>query len=120
MSRVVAIEISDAAASQAQATASRSARRVEDVLSEWIDRAATDPPVDTLPNEQVLALCQAQMDERQQEELRNLLARKAEGLLDATDRVRLDELLGIYRHGLVRKARALHVAVARELIPPLA
>ncbi len=119
MSRVVTIGISDAAARQAQATASVSARRVEDVLSEWIDRLAADPPVETLPNDQVLALARSQIIERRQEELSTLLARKAEGLLNAADRVNLDELMNIFRYGLVRKAQALHVAVARELISPL-
>jgi hypothetical protein len=34
-------------------------------------------------------------------------------------RQRLDELMQVYRHGWVRKAQALQVAVQRGLRPPL-
>jgi hypothetical protein len=35
------------------------------------------------------------------------------------ERGRLDALMQTYRHGMVRKAQALKVAVARGLQPPL-
>ena len=76
-------------------------------------------PVESLPDDQVLALCDTQMDAEQQEELGDLLTRNREGLLSSTERTRLDELMQTYRHGLVRKAQALKVAVERGLRPPL-
>jgi len=36
---------------------------MEDVLLEWLGRAATDAPVDLLPDEQVLVLRDQQMSE---------------------------------------------------------
>lgn len=88
-------------------------------MVEWIDRAVTEPAVDFLPDEQVLAVCEAQLDEELQEELSDLLARKREGQLSEADRGRLDALMQVYRRGLVRKAQAWKVAVARGLKPPL-
>ncbi len=76
--------------------------------------------MELLPDDQVLALCDAQMDTRQQKELSGLLAQHREGQLSDSERHRLDELMRIYRCGLVRKARALQVAVARGLKPRLA
>jgi len=39
------------------------------ILLEWLDRAITEIPVESLPNEQVLALCDLQMQTDQQEVL---------------------------------------------------
>lgn len=119
MARVVTIKISDAAAGRAQEAAARSHRRVEDVLAEWIDVAALDAPVETLSNDQVLALCQSTLASSQQDELSELLARNREGSLTSNDRSRFDALMSDYRRGLTRKAQALQVAVARNLITPL-
>lgn len=55
------------------------------------------------------------MDEREQDELSDLLARQREGDLDASGRERLAALLRIYRSGMTRKAQAMAVAVARGL-----
>jgi hypothetical protein len=44
-----------------------------------------------------------------------LLARNRDSQLDDTDRTRLDALMQLYRQGLVRKAHAWKVAVARDL-----
>jgi len=117
--RVVTIEISEAAARRAQETANRNNRRVEDVLAEWLDRLATDPPVDTLPDDQILALCRSELADNQQDELGELLVRNREGKLTTEEQTHFDELMHLYRRGLVRKAQAFQVAVARELIPSL-
>ena len=106
-------------AARAQAVAAQSHRRLEDVLLEWLGRAATDVPIDLLPDEQVLALRDQQMSEDQQRELGDLLARQREGSLDGVERRRLNELMDIYRRGMVQKAQALKVAVDRGLQPPL-
>jgi hypothetical protein len=59
------------------------------------------------------------MDANQNEELSDLLIRNQEEQLIETERQRLDDLMRIYRVGLVRKAQALKVAVERGLRPPL-
>ena len=119
MGRLVTIEISEAAARRAQETANRNNRRVEDVLAEWLDRLAADLPVDTLPDDQVLALCRSELADNQQDELGDLLVRNREGILTTVEQARFVELMQVYRRGLVRKAQAFQVAVARELIPSL-
>jgi hypothetical protein len=119
MSEVVTLRIPDQLARDARAIASSTHRQMEDVLLEWMDRAAANPPVESLTDNQVLALCKLQMNPAQQHELSELLARNEAGGLNAGDQVRLDELLNEYRRGMVRKAQALKVAVERGLQPPL-
>jgi hypothetical protein len=59
-----------------------------------------------------------QMEPEQQAALSNLLDHNREGQLDNEDANQLIELMQVYRSGLVRKARALKVAVERGLRPP--
>lgn len=119
MSEIVTLELPEEVVRSARAVATRTDRRVEDVLVEWIDRAVGELPVESLPDDQVLDLCDMQMSIEQQEKLGDLLARNREGLLGDVERGQLDELMRIYRRGLVRKAQALKVAVERGLRPPL-
>jgi hypothetical protein len=119
VAEIVTLELPEDLALRVRDIATRTQRRLEDMLIEWIDHAATDPPLELLPDSQILALCELQMDVEQQDELGDLLARNREGLLDETERQRLDELMQVYRRGLVRKAQALQIAVARGLKAPL-
>ena len=75
--------------------------------------------LEQLPDDQIVALSAMRLSDEQQEELDDLLARQREGTIDAASHARLDEPMGIYRQGMVRKAWALKVAVARGLLPPL-
>jgi hypothetical protein len=120
MSEKVTVELPEELAQRVRAVAAQTHRRFEEVLVEWLDRAGTEPAVESLSNEEVLALCQRQLDAGQQEELSELLARNREGVLQEAERDRLDELMRLYRRGLVRKAQALRTAVARGLKPRLA
>jgi hypothetical protein len=119
VSEIITLELPEPLAESARVVAARTSRRVEDVLVEWLDRAAADLPVEVLPDEQVLALRDLQMSNGQQDELSALLAGQRERRLDEKQRARLDDLLAIYRRGMVRKAQALKVAVDRGLQPPL-
>jgi hypothetical protein len=119
MAEIVTLELSDTLAQQAKQIASLTHRRLEDVLVEWIDRAITDLPIESLPDDQILMLCDLQLEPQQQERLSDLLAQNQEGQLSQTETEQLDQLMKIYRQGLVRKARALKVAVEKELRPPL-
>ena len=60
------------------------------------------------------------VDAASQSELSDLLARLREGERGESERARLDELMLVYRRGLVLKARAIKEAVRRGLKPPLA
>jgi predicted transcriptional regulator len=119
MSETVTLELPDTLAKSVRAVAEQTHRRVEDVLIEWLDRAAAELPIELLPDDEVLALRDMQMDDAQQAALSELLGRQREGELTEDERARLDDLMGIYRRGMVRKAQALKVAVDRGLQRPL-
>jgi hypothetical protein len=119
MSVVVTLNIPEEVAHQAQAVAASTKRPLEAVLTEWLDRAAAEIPVDQLPDREVQTLAKMQMSEEQQAELSDLLDSQQETKLTKAQQIRLDTLMQIYRRGLVRKAQALKVAVDRGLMPPL-
>jgi hypothetical protein len=120
MTEIVTLELPEALAQQAKEIAALTHRRLEDVLVEWIDRAVAELAIESLPDEQVLVLCDIQMQPDQEAMLSDLLARNREGQLSQAEAQQLDALMQLYRRGLVRKARALQVAVSRGLRPPLA
>ena len=119
MSVTIVLNIPEETAQQAQVVAATTKRRVEDVLTEWLNRSAAEIPVEELPDNEVRQLAAMMMPDDQQEELSDLLYDQREGLITETGRVRLDELMDVYRHGLVRKAEAIQEAVQRGLMPPL-
>ena len=118
MSDRVTIELPDELARRARAMAAAGHRRLEDAVVEWIGRAVAEPEVTTLPDEALLHLCDATLEPDDQLELSGLLADSREGRLDAPGRPRLDELMALYRRGLVLKARAWQEAVTRGLRTP--
>jgi hypothetical protein len=119
MAEIVTLELPETLAQRAKEIAALTNRRIEDVLVEWIDRASTELPVESLPDDWVLALCDMQMEPEQQEALSDFLDRNREGQLNHEEANQLDELMQVYRSGLVRKAQALKVAVERGLRPAL-
>lgn len=119
MNEKVTLELPMKLAQRVRALAAQSQRPMETMIVEWLDRAVTEPAVELLPDDQLLALCDSQWNAPQQEELSDLVARHREGLLLPAERERLDALMDLYRHDLVRKAHALNVAVARGLRPRL-
>jgi hypothetical protein len=119
MSETIVLELPDKLARSTREIATRTQRRLEDLLVDWIDRTISDLPIESLPDSQVLALCDSQLTNTQQEQLDVLLARNREGSLTSDERRRLDDLMQVYRRGLIRKAQAVHVAVQRGLRSPL-
>jgi hypothetical protein len=120
MSETVTLEVPDELARRVRIQATATDRRFEDVVLDWLHRASEEPPVESLPDGDRLALCDASLDPSDQEALSILLAGSREGSLTAEEKARLDALMDAYRRGLVLKARALNLAVARGLRPPLA
>ncbi|NUQ65073.1 MAG: hypothetical protein HUU20_21625 [Pirellulales bacterium] len=119
MAERVTLDLPSELAERVRVVAARTQRRFEEVLVDWIGRGGAEPDVESLPDDEILALCDREMDAERQEALSDFLQRNREGLLSEADRCRLDELMRIYRIGLVRKAQALRVAVARGLKPRL-
>lgn len=119
MGQTVTLRVSKRVARSAAYLAVQTDQRIEDVLTEWLDWAVVEPPVESLPDDKILALCDLQMGTAEQMELSRLLSENREGALDSWGCAQLDKLMQAYRRGLVRKARALKVAVQRKLRPPL-
>ena len=119
MTETVTLQLPAQLAQQAKEIAALTHQRLEDVLLEWLNYAVAELPVESLPDEQVLALCDLQMEPQQQETLSELLDRNREGQLTEAEVSQLDALMQIYRRGLVRKAKALKAAVSRGLRPAL-
>ncbi|MEM9948676.1 MAG: hypothetical protein AAF810_21785 [Cyanobacteria bacterium P01_D01_bin.36] len=119
MVRSISLDIPDSIVQQAQQLASQNQQRLEDILLEWLTHSFTEHPVETLPDSQILALCNMQLDELQQEALDTLLEKQREDELTLADSQELKFLMKLYRRGLLRKAKALKVAVERGLVSPL-
>lgn len=119
MNEMITLQLPEKVTTIARQVAYRTQRRLEDVLLDWLDRSAEELPLDMLPDDQVLLLANSQLPADEQRELSSLLALNREGALSARQQIRLDQLMQVYRHGLVRKAQAIQVAVERGLLPPL-
>lgn len=119
MSTLLTVELPDELARRARAVAAATHKRFEDVVLEWIGRAVAEQAIEAMPDEEILALCDSELDPARQNELSEDLALLREGTLDENRRARLDELMSAYRQGLVLKARAWKEAVARGLRPPI-
>lgn len=119
MSETMILELPDSLVQNARTIATNTNRRVEDVIIDWLELVVEEIPVELLPDEQVIALRDMQMSHEHQQELHDLLAQQREQCIHHSAQARLDELLHIYRRGMVRKAQALKVAVERGLQPSL-
>jgi hypothetical protein len=120
MSETVTLQIPDELARRARALADATHRRFEEVVVDCLRWAVEEPFVEAMPDDSLLALCDATLSSVDQDSLTALLSGHREGSLSAEETARLDELMAGYRHGLVLKARALKEAVARGLRPSLA
>lgn len=74
------------------------------ILAEWLESVANEMPVNVLPAAEVIALTEHHLSAERQTALSELLAQNRENKLDDEGRRKLDELLRVYEHGLLRKA----------------
>jgi hypothetical protein len=127
MTTQVMITLPDEVYQQAARFAQFLNRDVESVLSDTLQLSIPEMrlvdldvrPVSILSDEQVLELTELQMEPDQDKRLSALLDRQQAGVLVGDERSELDELMQVYREGLLRKATALSEAVKRQLIAPL-
>jgi hypothetical protein len=77
------------------------------------------PPIADLPDDQVLALTELQMEPEQDIRLSALINRQQANLITENERLELQALMQLYQEGLLRKATALSEAVKRGLREPL-
>ncbi|AFY74793.1 hypothetical protein Syn7502_02857 [Synechococcus sp. PCC 7502] len=119
MSESITLELPEPLVKKVKEIAMLNHKGIEEMLIEWIDRTINEIPVDSLPDDQVLALCDLQMNEEQQIIFSDLQSRHNEGQLNPQEISKLNELMQVYRRGSVQKAKAIHIAVKRGLMPPL-
>jgi hypothetical protein len=119
MSEIVKLELPDSIMTHARMLAHRINLPVEEVLSNWLSRFVTDLPVEALTDEELLALCESQMDEEDQQVLDYLLDLQRESEITSAQQEELKALMSTYRQGLIRKSEALIAAVERGLLKPL-
>jgi predicted DNA-binding protein len=127
MSTQVTISLPDETYQRAKYLATLTGRDITEVLAETIQLSleplgtahATGPAVAELADAEVLEIADSHMDPNQAERLSTLLASQQAGTLTHEGREDLTVLFQVYQEGMLRKARALHEAVARGLRPLL-
>ncbi len=120
MNQQITLTVSDNVLFSAKAVATRNKRRIEEVLSEWLEKVSSEVAVKKLSDSEVLALTELQMSPTQQKLMDEFQEKNGEGALTNDERRQFDALMEIYEDALLRKAQALRVAVERGLIAPLA
>ncbi|MDQ3088219.1 MAG: hypothetical protein M3Q78_06425 [Acidobacteriota bacterium] len=120
MNQQITLTVSDNVLFSAKAVATRNKRRIEEVLSEWLEKVSSEVAVEKLSDSEVLALTELQMSPTQQKLMDEFQEKNGEGALTNDERRQFDALMEIYEDALLRKAQALRVAVERGLIAPLA
>jgi hypothetical protein len=79
----------------------------------------TLPSISELSDREVMALTHLEMEPAQDTRLSELLDKQQSGTLNPEEPQELDNLMQIYREGLLRKATALAESVKRGLMEPL-
>ena len=115
----ITLDLPESLVKQITAIAAQQQQSLEDSLLTLIHQALHNIPLELLPDDQILAFCELQMPEDDQQKLSYLLAQQRETELTATQQIQLNNLMQIYREGLVKKAKAIQIAVDRKLRLPL-
>jgi predicted phosphoribosyltransferase len=115
----VVLALPKALVQRAERIARKVKRPLEAVLTEWLDRATAELPVEALDDEELLAACASQMTLQEQAELSRLLEDNREERLDEVGRALLDERMRDHDDRLLRKSQALREAVSRGICKPL-
>ena len=119
MNQQITLTVSDNVLFYAKTVAARNKRRIEEVLSDWLEKVSSEIDVEKFSDSEVLALTELQMSPAQQKLMDEFQEKNGEGELTDDERRQFDALMEIYEDALLRKAQALRVAVERGLIAPL-
>jgi hypothetical protein len=112
MSNAITIPISDRVMRFVAEVATQTKQPYETVLANHLDATV---PIELLPDQEILALSQSAFPQEQDDRLGELLALQRENQLSETNKQELNELMGLYEKGALRKAQASRVAVERGL-----
>lgn len=119
MNQQVTIEVSEQVWRRASVLAELKNRKLEDVLEEWLEETVAETQLEELSDEEILSLAESKFDDPKQQSFSRLLDKNREGVLRDADKLRLDALMRNYEDGLLRKSKALRIAVERGLKAPL-
>ncbi len=119
MNQQITLTVSDNVWLYAKAVATQNKRRIEEVLSDWLEKVSSEIDVEKFSDSEILALTELQMSPAQQKLMDKFQEKNGEGELTDDEKRQFDALMEIYEDALLRKAQALRVAVERGLIPPL-
>ena len=119
MNQQITIEVSERVWRRANTVAKQKSRKPEDVLEEWLEETVAGTRIEDLSNEEILVLTESTFDDQRQKRFSQLLERNRESVLETSEKRELDEIMQIYENSLLRKSKALRVAVERGLIAPL-
>lgn len=114
MPRSVTLNLPDEMVARFEFEAKAHSRPVQDVVVDWLERSG-EIDLDALSDMELLSVCDSLLNPDDQGELSDLLEQNREGQLDPQARSRLGTLMTKYQQGLLRKARAWRIAVARGL-----
>src|SRR5262249_34149765 len=79
MTESITVHLPEDLARRARAVAALCNQPLEDAMVSWIDHAVMEPPVELLPDAQVLALCDLELDAKRQRDLSRLLSKNRDG-----------------------------------------
>lgn len=119
MKQQVTLQVADNVLLYAKTVATQTQRRIEEVLSDWLEKIPSDFRVENLSDAEVVALTKLQLSTEQQNSLADLQEKNSEGNLSKSESAGLDALMEIYNQALLKKAQAFRIAVERGLIEPL-
>ena len=77
MNQQVTLTVSDNVWFYAKSVAAQNKRRIEDVMSDWLDKMSSEVEVEKLSDAKILALANLQLPESQQETLHELLEKNS-------------------------------------------
>ncbi|MCI0694040.1 hypothetical protein L0337_18785 [candidate division KSB1 bacterium] len=125
MEQQITLTLSDTLLKRAAGLAAAVSRPIEKILAETLEMALPDvgaeklPSVASLSDEEVLALSQARMENKQSSRLSVLLDKQQAGALTERERAELYSLYQNYQRLWLHQSEALAEAVRRGLRQPL-
>ncbi len=119
MNQEVTLQVSDKILKQASLFAVQKKRRMEEVLSDWLEDVFQDKFADKMSDAEILALTKFKISPAEQERLSELLYKNREIGLNEAEQAELDLMIEISERNMLKKSEALRIAVERGLIEPL-
>ncbi len=116
MGNQITLEVSDQLKQRAGLIAAQTRQRIEDVLANALEAVLPDPPVELLPDNEVLALAKSKMPAAQQRRFNYLLEQNREGQITPEELTELDRFMELYDCGMLLKSQAIREAVTRGLM----